>query len=353
MCFRFCKGFLGRFHNFCNPVPQIADGAADGIHHAVSRLNIPVEIADVGFNALAFQSANGCSHVDGRNLIQSLPLIGAHIYSLRTSGKFQILILNNLPAVPPFLGMVLLIPVNGILLVAFPVAGGKSDTLSVFVKVINLAALRQPLSVFVNGSHGQHDMAMGIVSGRIGVMNCKITAHSLGHKMLLAVFLHHLRIHFGRDFSRQGKNESSGKLRVPLFFHFLDSVPERCPVGVFRRGICRKHDFRVKNLRLFSSMVFGFLVVLGEQFFSCLVGSSGNSRATLASLDDADFQMWYWHFGLNLLSMVQKKTDTFQYGRGGIFTCCRGMIACNRSSAASLQRGSWQSQRRGSVASSG
>ena len=172
------------------------DGAADGIHHAVSRLNIPVEIADVGFNALAFQSANGGSHVDGRNLIQSLPFIRAHIHSLRTSGKFQIFILNKFPAVPPFLGVVLLVPVNGILLVAFPVAGGKSDTLSVFVKVVNLAALGQPLSVFINGSHGQHDMTMGIVSGRIWVMDCKITAHSLGHKMLSAIFLHHLRTHF-------------------------------------------------------------------------------------------------------------------------------------------------------------
>ena len=148
-------------------------------------------------------------------------------------------------------------------------------------------------------------------------MDCKITAHSLGHEMLSAVFLHHLRIHFGRDFSRQGKNESSGKLRVPLLFHFLDSVPERCPVGVFRRGICRKHDFRVKDFRLFSSMVFGFLVVLGEQFFSGLVGSSGNGRAALAPLDDADFQMWYWHLWLNLLSMVQKKTDTFSTVEGG------------------------------------
>ena len=201
LCFHLCKGFLGRFHNVYNPVPQILNGAADGIHHTVSRLNIPVEIADVGFNALAFQSANGGSHVDGRNLIQSLPFIRAHIHSFGASGKFQILILNKLPAVPPFLGMVLLVPVNGILLVAFPVAGGKSDTLSVLVKVVNLAALRQPLSVFVNGSHGQHDMAMGIVSGRIGVMDCKVTAHSLGHKMLLAVFLHHLRIHFGRSFS--------------------------------------------------------------------------------------------------------------------------------------------------------
>ena len=182
-----------------------------------------------------------------------------------------------------------------IFLVAFPSAGGQLDTLSILIKVINLAALGQPLSVFVNGSHGQHDMAMRIVSGRIWVMDCKVTAHSLGHEMLSAVFLHHLRIHFGRDFSRQGKNESSGKLRVPLLFYFLDSVPERCPVCVFRRGICWKHNFRVKDFRLFSSMVFGFLVILGEQFFPGLVGSSGNGRAALAPLDDADFEMWYWH----------------------------------------------------------
>ena len=205
-----------------------------------------------------------------------------------------------------------------------PSARGELDAFAVLVKVINLSALGKPLSIFINGSHGQHDMAMGIVSGRIGVMDCKVTAHSLGHKMLSAVFLHHLRIHFGRDFYRQGKNESSGKLRVPLLFYFLDSVPERCPVCVFRRGICRKHDFRVKDFRLFSSMVFGFLVVLGEQFFSGLVGSSGNSRAALASLDDADFQMWYWHLWLNLLLMVQRKTDTFQHGRTGGYSLVVG-----------------------------
>lgn len=26
-----------------------------------------------------------------------------------------------------------------------------------------------------------------------------------------------------------------------------------------------------------------------------IVGSSGNGRDALAPLDDADFQMWYWH----------------------------------------------------------
>ena len=71
-------------------------------------------------------------------------------------------------------------------------------------------------------------------------------------------------------------------------------------------------------------VVFHLLVVLGKQLLSGLVGSSGNSRAALASLDDADFQMRYWHLGLNLLSMVQKKTDTFQYGRAGRYSLVVG-----------------------------
>ena len=145
-------------------------------------------------------------------------------------------------------------------------------------------------------------------------MDCKITAHSLGHKMLSAVFLHHLRIHFGRRFSWQGNHKSPCKLGVPLLLYFLGCVPKCCSVSISGWGIGGQHDLCVNHLFLVK-VVFHLLVVLGKQLFSGLVGSSGNSRATLASLDDADFQMWYGHLWLNLLSMVQKKTDTFQHGR--------------------------------------
>ena len=88
-------------------------------------------------------------------------------------------------------------------------------------------------------------------------------------------------------------------------------------------------------------MVFGFLVVLGEQFFSGLIGCSGNGRAALATLDDANFQMWYWHLWLNLLLMVQKKTDTFQHGRVGDIhllsgnDCGQSRLSCDRFGAMS------------------
>ena len=53
ICFRFRKGGFGSFQNLRNPAPQIFDGSADGVHHAVRRFYIPVQIADIGFNALA------------------------------------------------------------------------------------------------------------------------------------------------------------------------------------------------------------------------------------------------------------------------------------------------------------
>ena len=51
--FHLRKGGFGDFQNLRNPSPQIFDGSSDSVHHAVSRLNISVEIADVGFNTLA------------------------------------------------------------------------------------------------------------------------------------------------------------------------------------------------------------------------------------------------------------------------------------------------------------
>ena len=210
--FHFRKRFFGGRHNISNPVSQTFDGTADSVHHAVSGFNVSVEIADVGFNAFAFQRTDSSSHVNGRDNIKSLSFIGTHIHTLRTSGKFQIFILDNFPSVSPFLGVVLLVPVNGIFLMAFPSAGGELDAFAVLVKVINLAALGKPLPIFINGSHRQHDVAMGIVSRWIGVMDCKITTHSLGHKIFSAVFLQHLRTHFKRHFSGQGNNKSPCKL---------------------------------------------------------------------------------------------------------------------------------------------
>ena len=67
-------------------------------------------------------------------------------------------------------------------------------------------------------------------------------------------------------------------------------------VEAFGWSIGREHDFRVNNLVLFSAVVFVLLVILGKQFFSGLVGGSGNGRVAFASLNNSYVQMGYWHF---------------------------------------------------------
>ena len=53
------------------------------------------------------------------------------------------------------------------------------------VKVINLAALGKPFPMLVHCPHSQQDMGVGIVSRRVGVMDCKISNHAFGNKLLL------------------------------------------------------------------------------------------------------------------------------------------------------------------------
>ena len=79
--------------------------------------------------------------------------------------------------------------------------------------------------------------------------------------MFFAVVPDHMRIEFTWYLSGEGKNKSSGKLGVPLLFHFLCSVPERCPVCIFRRGIGWKKNFRVNNAVLVP-VIFVCLVIL-------------------------------------------------------------------------------------------
>ena len=172
--------------------------------------------------------------------------------------------------------MILLVPVNSVLLMAFPVPGWKSDALAILVKVINFSGFGKPFPMLVHCPHGQHHMTMRIVSRWLGVVDGKINNHTFGNKKLIAVVLHHPRIQFLRHFSGQCQHKPSGKLGVPLVFNGFHSVPELFPVGVFRWGMGWQHDFRVDHAFLFS-VVFVLLVILGKQILSALVGSSGNS----------------------------------------------------------------------------
>ena len=104
---------------------------------------------------------------------------------LRAADGFQIAVRRVSPALPPYLSVLLVVPVHGVLLVAFPSAGRKPDTLAVLVKVVDLPALGEPLALFVHRPHGQKDVGVGISIPL--VMDGKVGNHALGNEKLPAV----------------------------------------------------------------------------------------------------------------------------------------------------------------------
>ena len=112
-----------------------------------------------------------------------------------------------------------------ILLVAFPSAGRKFDPFPILVKVINLAALGKPFPMLIHCPHSQQDMGVGIVSRRIGGMNCKISNHAFGNKLLFTKLPDKDSIQVGWYLSGDGKHPPPCKLGVPLLFHRFGGVP--------------------------------------------------------------------------------------------------------------------------------
>ena len=77
--------------------------------------------------------------------------------------------------------------------------------------------------MLVHSAHGEHDMGVGIAVAFI--MDGIIGEHAIGYKLLLAILPDQRFILLFRQFSRQGDDESSGKLSVPLLFGIFYRIP--------------------------------------------------------------------------------------------------------------------------------
>ena len=148
-------------------------------------------------------------------------------------------------------------------------------------------------------------MSVRIMSRRIWVMDRDVSDHSLGHKLLVAVFSDQLHSLFHRQLFRQSYLESSGKLRVPVVLDSLYSIPERVAVSVLRRSIHRKHYFGVDDAALVA-VILRPVAAFIEEAFTGLVCSLSNSRLTFRSLAYLDLVVWAWH-SYRLLSYCPKK----------------------------------------------
>ena len=272
----------------CDPALQPTDGTADGLYQAVGCTNVPVEISEKSFDAALLHLMCGGAEMDGRYLLDALPLKGAQVNTLRPASRFQIAVGDGLPAMPPDLGILLVVPVHRVFFVAPPVAGRKLNALTVFIEVVDLSGFWKPLAVRVHCPERQQNVGVWVSISL--VVDGKVSNHPFGNKLLLTKFPNHFQILFFRHLHRERQHDAPGKLGVPLVLYGFYGVPERCPVCISGRRMGRQHDLGVDKFFLLI-VEFRFLVVLAEQPFAALISGPGNSGLPLAALNDGDFEM--------------------------------------------------------------
>ena len=184
--------------------------------------------------------------------------------------------------------LVLFLPAVGLRL--FELGGGKAPFLAIFDTEIFFLGLVLPFSLFIQRAHRQQDVGMGIVSGRIWVMDGSISAHSVCHKLLLDEILQKLDLFFPAQFYGQRRHKFTGQAAVLCFFVFLHSIPENAPILPFLWSI-----FGQKHLpppkALFAGVVVLHPVVLVEHPGTAQIGRSSHGGASSSTADYLGLQM--------------------------------------------------------------
>ena len=131
---------------------------------------------------------------------------------------------------------------------------------------------------------------MGIVSGRIWVMDGSIGAHSVCYKLLLDEILQELNLFLPAQFYGQRRHKFTGEAAVLCGFGFLHGVPQGFPILPF----CGGGGWQ-KNLPppkpLFTGIVMLHPVILVEHPGTAQIGRSRHGGAPSSTADYFGLQM--------------------------------------------------------------
>lgn len=117
------------------------------------------------------------------------------------------------------------------------------------------------------------------------VMERKIGAHSLRHKVIFDESQNKGQLLQSGQFHGKGNFDFTGKLGIAGFLDLLHGVPEGGAVLKLRWGVGGQHDLRMDNTG-FMRVVVGFAVPLICQPFATPVGGGSDSRAAHTPLDN-------------------------------------------------------------------
>ena len=183
---RLFRGGFPRFEQVGNPLFELPNLRPDFPDKAVCLLDFSVQFAFLGDDTLLLHLASRHAHVDGGEFLNAALGVTAVVDTLRASVPLQKVVGIVSPCLAPQEGVVLVVPACKVNFVCLVSAAWQADTLAVFVKVIFLFGLRRPCAALVKGTHGKHNMTMGVAA--VGVVNGIINAHSSGNKLRGTVF---------------------------------------------------------------------------------------------------------------------------------------------------------------------
>ena len=156
--------------------------------------------------------------------------------------------------------LILFLPTIG--LCCLELSSSKTFFLSVPDTEIFFLCFVLPLALFVQRTHGQHDVGMGIVTGWMRIVDCYISAHSVRHKLLLYKFCQQL-LPFGFiQFDGERNYKFTGKAAVLSFFIFLHGIPQCTAVFPFGRGMFGQKYFLPDKTFLPGEVVLHAVIVI-------------------------------------------------------------------------------------------
>ena len=167
---------------FLRPVVNPGNAGFEFLQQFVVLGDLAVDVPFLRLDAPPLHLTGGNAHVDGRDFLNALTFITAVIYALRSARRLQRPISVSGPCRPPFLGVLSIVPVGGVLPMILPAAFTIRDAVALAVQIVNLPTLRPPLTIRTEGPDRQQNMSVGIAITL--VMERKVGAHSSRYKII-------------------------------------------------------------------------------------------------------------------------------------------------------------------------
>ena len=201
----------------------------------VRNHNFTVLVAALRGNAFSLHLCGSNAHMDSRDLLHALMLIGTMVEGRLKALLFQNCVHGFGPAGPPFFRFCLFVPVD---------SGNFSP--------VDFARFRAPRTINLKWSHGEHNVGMGITV--VFVVNANIRAHTNRNKLSVHILADKRNVLLQREFRGQSQLNLPRKLGVFRFFNLLYRVPQNGAPCVFLWCISRQQDFSVYHAA-FASIV--------------------------------------------------------------------------------------------------